>query len=724
MSHPDRMAAHLARLPRRLTSPPPVVGPSILSCPTIGAVAGLVPRPRTANRASPRTLIPLRLSSTIRDSHLPPLLRLRGAWLPNVSDADASGRTASGAALDWTINDAGDQECWAIIGPASEQGGRARREIVDVILGRARPKQTLHSSTEAPAPGPEAHSLSYHPSVHPFLQAEDGVDAGRLRKLPSDAIKHVSFATQMGGRGSSGEFTNYSARYGAIRDEDRVTLYERLMELLQVPVGLVAAQKMLPDPLIEATEATQDVVGLFKWPSEQARTSARERALRADATIRTMAPLLLIDDELLHRPVIALSNGQTRRARILSSLISGAEVVVLEEPYSGIDVGTRQALSRLFGRLHAERRPRFVLVLREQDEVPDLVTHIVRLNEAGAVTQKGPRSRPSAVAASAETSDATDARQRQRHGGKGGYDVVKRNAADGIGRGRPGQPPVVSMNKVSVVYGEKRVLDSIDLQILPGDRLVLAGDNGSGKTTLLALMLGDHARSFSFSRDELSLFGMARDEPRNARPLLGKRIGHLSPELFNAFPRKSAERGGLTVGEVVASGYGNVFARRSYNEAQKRRVWGLLRHFADVIRSPDGRTLTAAQSGELTGEQTGDEEVRDISQRGFTELSYGSQAIVLLLRAVVGQPELVVLDEPFQGMDARQVERVRDYLDESALPWNEQRWVVGDTEQEKQADAEAKRRMAVVLVSHYESEWPTQFGRLVRLSDGVVVERL
>lgn len=618
----------------------------------------------------------VRFSSTSR----PPLLKLQSARLKSLHPDSES--AVSPSALDWTINDAGADECWAIIAPASEQGGAVRRELIDILAGRLRPRRTPSNLPHLPP--------------HPFLVDPTQPDA--CPRPASRAIKHVSFATKMGSASSSGEFTNYAARYGAIRDEDRITLYERLMDLLDCPVGLVAAQKLVPDPF---ADPSADQVGLFKYKSPTEHQAALAKAKAADKVIRQMAPLLLITDELLHRPVIALSNGQTRRARILSSLITGAELVVLEEPFSGIDASTRGRLSDLFAELHAGKRPRLVLVLREQDAIPELVTHVLRVNDEGQITSLGPRNSLSVSPSSSNSGPA-----------QGGPELVRSNAQAGIGRGDTSVPPLISLHSVSIAYGNKTVLESIDLAIHPGLRLVLAGDNGSGKTTLLALLLGDHPKSFSFPSSSLSLFSHARDHPSNARTLLNRRVGHLSPELFNAFPRRSTATGGLTVGEVVASGFENVFARRAYTDAQKKRVWTLLGMFADLIKLPQGASLSSSTSAK------DGMDVRTLSSRGFSELSNGSQALVLFLRAVVGNPQLLVLDEPFQGMDKRQVQRTRDFID------SPHKFPIGTTEQEREKDLEERTRMAIVLVSHYESEWPTSFGSLLRLRDGVVIERI
>lgn len=525
----------------------------------------------------------------------------------------------------------------------------------------------------------------------------------------------MSFATKMGsthGTAGAGEFTNYSARYGAIREEDRITLYERLMDLLECPVGLIAAQKLLPDPF--ATQAgTESEIGLFKYRSTADRQRALERAQEADRVIKQMAPLLLIGEDLLHRPVIALSNGQTRRARILSSLIGGAELVILEEPFSGIDKDTRGKLTALFRELHGGRRPRLVFVLREQDEIPDLITHVLSVDDHGSINSVGPRpSSSSSSSSSANNSSVSPSNKAESSlPSKGGPELVYANSKANIGTSDTATAPLITLNSVSIQYGDKKVLDDISLSIHPGLRLVLAGDNGSGKTTLLALLLGDHPKSFSFPVESLSLFSHARDHPSNARLLLNRRIGHLSPELFNAFPRRSIRTGGLSVGEVVASGFENVFARRAYTPLQKQRVFHLLSLFSDLIKLPPSSASTRGAEEDGGG-------VEALSSRGFSELTHGSQAVVLFLRSVISNPSLLVLDEPFQGMDKKQVQRTRDFLD------HPENYPIGQTTQDKHADLQQRKKMAIVLVSHYESEWPTSFGSLIRLKDGKVVEKV
>ena len=180
----------------------------------------------------------------------------------------------------------------------------------------------------------------------------------------------MPFETPSGNFG--GEFIDYTTRYGSIRDEDRVTLFESLMESRDVYTGLVAQLHMRPDPL----RLHQDNTGLLKWNSSYEREECIRKAHAICKHIQSTAPALGLTS-LLSRPLISLSNGQMRRARILRALIQGAEWAVLEDPFKGLDQPSRNELTRLFGELHANRTPRLCLVLREQDPVPSFITHIL-----------------------------------------------------------------------------------------------------------------------------------------------------------------------------------------------------------------------------------------------------------------------------------------------------------------------------------------------------------
>lgn len=138
---------------------------------------------------------------------------------------------------------------------------------------------------------------------------------------------------------------------------------------------------------------------------------------------------------------------------------------------------------------------------------------------------------------------------------------------------------------------------------------------------------------------------------------------------------------------------------------QKRRLEELIEAFAPVIglRGVAGAASTAVTTTEA------------LLEAPFASLTPGSQGVVLFLRSIVHRPSLLVLDEPFQGMSSRQVALVRDFLDERGRFASD-----GQTEEER----EWRTSMAMVVVSHFEDEWPREAGRLLRLVEGRVSEMI
>ncbi|KDN47894.1 hypothetical protein RSAG8_03314, partial [Rhizoctonia solani AG-8 WAC10335] len=190
--------------------------------------------------------------------------------------------------VQWTVKEG---ESWIIT-------GSQRNDVVEMLLG--------HTRITPPPPD----------GLYPFLTAS-GHD-------PHDLISHVSFAPQR--LASGGAFYDFTARYGAVREEDRITLRE----------SLGAVDEVLAETL--------DL------------------------------------KRLLDLPVVALSNGQTRRAQILRVLMRSPapEVLVLTEPLTGLDVDHRPRLLNLLHTLHARRAPRVIMTLRGQDPIPNWATHVVR----------------------------------------------------------------------------------------------------------------------------------------------------------------------------------------------------------------------------------------------------------------------------------------------------------------------------------------------------------
>ncbi|KAK4054923.1 hypothetical protein OIV83_000847 [Microbotryomycetes sp. JL201] len=437
-----------------------------------------------------------------------------------------------------------------------------------------------------------------------------------------DVVQTVSFKTRLK---RTGDFDDYTARYFAIREEDKLTVRQHLEANLPLHV----------------------------------------RRAKGDDIIDSLAQKLRIQD-LLDLPLVTLSNGQTRRARILRALLRSPELLVLEEPFTGLDVESRPLLASLLAELHSRRSPRMLWVLRPQDELPDCVTHVALLGNKIGEVLIGPRSEMIAHERTKALFEA-GARERRRAAEKKQQLGKDRKAMSK----RPDGKELVSLRNVNVAYGPRAVLQDINWVVREGERWLLSGRNGSGKSTLLSVVLGDHPRSFM---EDVTVFGKLRI--KQATSTIQALIGHVSPEIANVFPRKYGP-GGLTARDSIVTGFDSVFCFRRASPEQSALV-------DELVAALDMPLLSSELLNTL-----------------FVELSPGEQSLVLLMRALVKRPPLLVLDEPFAGMDKDMVDHVKKFLNEKLDP-----------------------KQAIVMVNHFEEEIPETIDRQLRLKDGKVVEQI
>lgn len=334
---------------------------------------------------------------------------------------------------------------------------------------------------------------------------------------------------------------------------------------------------------------------------------------------------------------------------------------------AGLDVSSRGVLSSHLAALHATRAPRILFILRPQDPIPNSVTHLILPSPEPGVIVHGTKATilatPQAQALLAEGERARELNATR---------TAERKAANEAAAAANAQrKPVIQLKDVNIAYGAEKdrpILSDISWTVREGERWVLAGPNGSGKSTLLALILGDHPQSYV---ENIELFGRPRSEL--ATPTLQANIGHTSPEMFNAFPRKHG-RAALSAAEAIGTGFYSHFVYHPLTEEQQAKFDSLVARFPYKLTP-------------------------DFLETHFVELSPGQQSLVLLLRALVKEPQLLVLDEPFSGMDGEMVARCKDYL-------------------EKGLNAD----QAVVMISHFQEELPDGLGRILRLHKGRIAE--
>ncbi len=343
--------------------------------------------------------------------------------------------------------------------------------------------------------------------------------------------------------------------------------------------------------------------------------------------------------DLLEKDLVQLSDGERRKVSLARALLKEPRLLILDNPFTGLDAGFRERLLKTIEAMMQEQ-VRVMVVTPHKDELPPGITHVLRAEEHRVAAQ-GPKTEIMQHAAESPQALARIPHLR-RHTEK---DDIPRHHRDGAPTPHSSDTTLVDVRGANVSYGHTRVLRDVLWTIRKGEHWALLGPNGSGKTTLLSLILGDHPQAYA---NDISLFGRRRGSGESIWQVKAH-IGWVAPELHLYYPRQ------FSCLAVVCSGYyDSVGLYHACSQEQRRRAVAWMR-----------RLGAAGHAGTL-----------------FSSLSEGEQRIVLLARALVKEPELLILDEPCQGLDAdnrarvlRMVEDVSRHLDTSVI------YVTHDTDQ-------------------------------------------
>jgi molybdate transport system ATP-binding protein len=350
-----------------------------------------------------------------------------------------------------------------------------------------------------------------------------------------------------------------------------------------------------------------DVVlsGVTRTDIPRRNTSAADRN-RIGALLRELDL-----DDLASRRFLELSRGEQRRVLIARALAFEPRILVLDEPASGLDADARADLNELIA--HCAATTTVVCSAHEAHDLPDAVTNVLVLAD-GTIAARGLR------AQFALASHAT----------------IEDNARNEKPRSRRSEPALVEIEDADIWLGGRRILENVCWRLEAGEQWLIKGRNGAGKSTFLKLLHGqlrparggtlrwpalDDSRARRFSRDSWPNIWRLR-----------RQIGYVSAEL------QAEYRYAATVRECIASGIDSSI--------------GLTRR------------LTAAEE-EATRELLDRFALASLAARPLTTLSYGQMHRVLLARTLVNRPRLLLLDEPWQGLDADTRALVRRELEAS-----------------------------------------------------------
>lgn len=339
---------------------------------------------------------------------------------------------------------------------------------------------------------------------------------------------------------------------------------------------------------------------------------------------------------LRNSQLIELSSGEHKKLQLVKALWLKPQLLIIDQPYTGLDVASRKSLNILLDQVAKEDVT--LILISNDEELPTCVNRFAEIENGRLV--KLQEAKQTTIAA--EDFDRTLP------------EFLK-------------QAPVYSsdqiakMVNVSISYGEKEVLKNINWEVKAGEKWLLQGHNGSGKSTLLSLINGDHPQSYA---NELYLFGKKRGSGESIWDIK-QHIGLISPEFHWYFDATA------TVWDSIASGlYDSVglFQQLPYTKA--KHVDDLVNYFG------------------LT------EYKKDL----LSSLPLGKQRLVLLARTVIKNPELLILDEPCQGLDKQQTAHFNQLVDELSY-----------------------HGMTVIYVGHFEAQLPSCLTKKIVLKNGEVI---
>ena len=363
-------------------------------------------------------------------------------------------------------------------------------------------------------------------------------------------------------------------------------------------------------------------------------------------------------EKILDRGLKYMSTGEIRRTLLARALVSKKKLLILSDPFAGLDIQSRTILLDFFNTIvnrqlkenSSAECPHIILGMERWHEIPDAITHVLEFSDK-KITFCGPRAEYEKIVAEREEksklsqNDLKNELKEQIAGAAAGSEFVNHGGAVpsqnapqtatnsvSSANSEPStaeNPEVlIKMTNVNVGWGDNRVLQNLSWQLNKGEHWLIQGPNGSGKTTFLELITGDNMQVFA---NDVWLFGAKRGSGESIWDIK-KQLGIVSYRLHVEYRML----GGTSLLNVIISG------------------------FRDSIGLYGGATdmeISAAKKWLALGGFAGRE------NENFGSLSYGEQRAILIIRATVKSPKVLILDEPCHGLDQQFRSKVLNLLE-------------------------------------------------------------
>ncbi len=341
-------------------------------------------------------------------------------------------------------------------------------------------------------------------------------------------------------------------------------------------------------------------------------------------------------EKILDRGLKYMSTGEIRRTLLARALISGKKLLILSDPFAGLDVQSRTILLDFFNTIASRSSPSIILGMERYHEIPDAITHVLEFKDK-KISFCGIRSDYEKYLQAMQNPDLQQTTNEQQ---KIQFVEQLQQSTQLNQSNQPEQSnqqqsnkteqdiPLVKMKNVNVGWGDNHVLRDLNWTLNKGEHWLIQGPNGSGKTTFLELITGDNMQVFC---NDIELFGKRRGSGETIWDIK-KQLGIVSYRLHVEYRML----GGTNLLSVIVSGFKDsigLYEAATDTEIDYAKKWLKLGGF-------EGR-----------------------EKETFGNLSYGEQRAILILRSVVKSPKILILDEPCHGLDEQYRNKILNLME-------------------------------------------------------------
>ena len=354
-----------------------------------------------------------------------------------------------------------------------------------------------------------------------------------------------------------------------------------------------------------------------RWNTQEAEESPFIKTLlkrNSDKAYSDKILELFSIKELLNSRLIELSSGELRKFLIVRTLMDRPRILILDNPFIGLDQGSRDRMNNVLENLAAVEGLQLVFVLSNPDDIPDMVTHVLPVHKRTLMNALSRSEFLANLTLQTKLFPLMQSAKKERVYTKYtqmDFATAKGDNPDALSGS---EDTVVQLCNIYIHYGKRTILKDLNWIVKRGEKWALLGPNGAGKSTLLSLVCADNPQSYA---NDVRLFNRKRGSGESIWDIK-KHIGYVSPEMHSYYMKNVPCR------DIVGSGlFDTIGLYRKCN--------------AEQLQSCEKWMATFG--------------ILHLKDKSFLSISSGEQRLCLLARAFVKEPTLLILDEPLHGLD-------------------------------------------------------------------------